>query len=117
MFFLEGLPAPPAGTSQAVWEVGRLAGKLHAWCRKLHRRAQREVAWPEELDFEEPRRDAEGFLDAVAAAEVLLTPEEQVCVYFRFMGYTSSQAQEILGISRDAYRQRVHRLQRRLTDE
>lgn len=100
-----------------MWEVGRISGRLHAWCRRIHRRVSREVAWPEGLDFDGPPQDAIGLLDVVAAAEVLCSPEELACVYFKFMGYTSPQAQEILGITEEAYRQRLHRLRARLSDD
>lgn len=116
VIFLEGLPIPPAGVNPAVWEVGRIASRLHAWARRLYRRVQREVAWPEDLDFSGPSQDAEGFLDAVAAAEVMCSPEELACVYFKFLGYRESQSQEILGITQEAYRQRLHRLRTRLSN-
>lgn len=116
LIFLEGIPAPPPGVNVAVWQVGRIASRLHAWARRLFRRVQREVAWPEDLDFAGPSQDAEGFLDTLAAAEVMCSPEELACVYFKFLGHRESQAQEILGITQEAYRQRLHRLRTRLSD-
>lgn len=116
VYFLEGLPPPPVGVQAAVWEVGKIAGKLHGMCRKTYRRVSREAPWPEDFDQDPGAEEsAEKWLDAVSLAETRCTPDELACVYFRFAGYRGNQAQEILGINEDAYRKRLQRLRDRLT--
>jgi DNA-directed RNA polymerase specialized sigma24 family protein len=119
LYFLEGVPPAPEGVNEAVWQVGRLAGKLHAWCRSAYRRVSREAQFPEGFDDDlgSALESAERWLDAVSLAEERCTPDELACVYFRFAGYRGPQAQEILGINEAAYRQRLHRLRERLTSE
>jgi hypothetical protein len=116
VYFL-ALEPPPKSLPEAtrdVWITGRLMGRLHAWCRGIYRRIRREA----ELATEPESLRAGGFLwiDALETAESICTEDELVCVYFRAAGYRNDQVQEILGITSDAFRKRLQRLQDRVAD-